>query len=436
MPALKLNLGCGKTFKAGYINVDAFDESVADRVMMAFDLEFEDNTFTHVDCTQVLEHLGAAKSIYALAEVFRVLKPGGMLLIETPDLVSSFKTFLKGSEDQRSQVMNWIYGLDMPGMSHKYGFPEELLQRMLQEAGFTSIEISRIHTRSTQPSLRAISKKVDSEIHQLLSHLRKEIVRANVVDLDNQIDAIEKEYIIQEMVKTALSSQENGQLLRGIVRISSTSCPKIGEAFIELGIKRGQISSEDGSMYLRLIKELISLELPRVMTYLFHEMPMLPGQQIKTIETIKSMVSKSVMKLLDGEQMAIEEIRKTTGKIEVDIQTDLFSKVFLEMTSASHLALGAKEFALGHLETAETHYGKAMRFNRDSAEAYWNLARLKALEGAMDEARKYYKVTKDLIKLRHPNVQSVLCKRIDDELEYITNGQSNRINRPILSLYR
>ena len=127
MSTLKLNLGCGQIYKKGYINVDAFDESVADQVMSAFDLEFDDNTFTHVDCTQVLEHLGAAKSIYSLAEVYRVLIPGGMFLVETPDLVTSFKAFLKGSEDQRKQVMNWIYGLDMPGMSHIFGFPEELL---------------------------------------------------------------------------------------------------------------------------------------------------------------------------------------------------------------------------------------------------------------------------------------------------------------------
>ena len=50
MPTLKLNLGCGKIYKKGYINVDAFDDSVADQVMSAFDLGFDDNTFTRVEC--------------------------------------------------------------------------------------------------------------------------------------------------------------------------------------------------------------------------------------------------------------------------------------------------------------------------------------------------------------------------------------------------
>lgn len=103
---MKLNIGCGLEYKKGYINIDAFDRSVADRVMSALNLEFEDNSFTQVDCLHVLEHLGAGKSIYALAEVYRVLKPNGLFLLETPNLKNSFKRFLKGNEDQRKYLMN------------------------------------------------------------------------------------------------------------------------------------------------------------------------------------------------------------------------------------------------------------------------------------------------------------------------------------------
>ena len=113
---LKLNIGCGLEYKKGYVNVDAYNDTVADRVMSVTNLEFESRSFSHVDCIQVVEHLGAAKSIYSVSEIYRVLKPEGTFLLETPDLISSFKNFIKGNEDSRKLIMNWIYGLDMPGM--------------------------------------------------------------------------------------------------------------------------------------------------------------------------------------------------------------------------------------------------------------------------------------------------------------------------------
>ena len=436
MSTLKLNLGCGQIYKKGYINVDAIDESVADQVMSALNLEFDDNTFTHVDCTQVLEHLGAAKSIYSLAEVYRVLKPGGMFLIETPDLMSSFKTFLKGSEDQRKQVMNWIYGLDMPGMSHKYGFPEELLERMLLETGFTDVEISKVDTNSIFPSLRATSKKPDSGTHQFFSQFRKRLVQTDVIDLDNQVDAIEKEAILHDLLHTALTSKNSGQHLNGTLSAASTSCPKIGQVYLELAISKNLVPDKEASRYLRVFKELVSLDIPRVMTHLFQEIPITPGFQAETIKTIKSMFNQSVRKLLGGDQSVIEEIRKTSEKIDGEIQTDLFTHTFLEMTSASHLALGAKEFSQGQLNRAVTHYDKARRFNRDSILAYWNLARLQTLKDTIEEARSSYNVTKELLKLHHPKIQRSLCKRIDDEIEYITKGSREQINKPVLSLHR
>ena len=103
---VKLNIGCGFEYKKGYVNVDAYNNTVADHVMSATHLEFDNQSFSHVECIQVMEHLGAAKSIYALSEIYRVLQPGGSFLLETPNLVSSFKSFIKGDENNRKLIMN------------------------------------------------------------------------------------------------------------------------------------------------------------------------------------------------------------------------------------------------------------------------------------------------------------------------------------------
>lgn len=433
---LKLNLGCGLEYKKGYINIDAFDNSVADEVMSALNLEFEDNTFTQVDCIQVLEHLGAAKSIYALAEVYRVLTPIGLFLVETPDLKSSFKKFLKGNEDQRKLVMNWIYGLDMPGMSHKYGFPEELLERMLLETGFVDIEITLVDTKSAYPSLRATSRKTDSRVHQFFSHFRRKLLQTNLVDLDNQVDVIEKEVVLQELLKTALNSKNSSQHLNRMLKATSTSSPEIGHFYLETAISHNLVSNKEASNYLRVLKELVSLRFTRVMTHLFQEMPVIPGHQTETFEIIKSMCEGSVMKLRSGEQAVIDELRNTSENIDDEIQTDLFSKTVLEMISRSQLALGAKAFVQERLDDAITHYDKAIRFNRDNVLAYWNLARLRALKDTQEKAGHCYEATKNLLKLRHPKLQRAICKKVDDEIDYITRGNRKQINHPVLTLHR
>jgi predicted SAM-dependent methyltransferase len=91
---LKLNLGCGIIYKAGYINIDKFDNSVADMVRDVDDLPFNSNSVDVIESNHLLEHFDYIHTIYALSEWFRVLKPDGVLILETPDLEKSFKKFI------------------------------------------------------------------------------------------------------------------------------------------------------------------------------------------------------------------------------------------------------------------------------------------------------------------------------------------------------
>jgi predicted SAM-dependent methyltransferase len=433
---VKLNIGCGLEYKKGYVNIDAFDETVADQVMSALNLEFEDNIFSQVDCTQVLEHLGAAKSIYALAEVYRVLKPSGLFLIEIPDLKSSFKMFLKGREDQRKLLMNWIYGLDSPGMSHKYGFPEELLERMLIETGFVDIEITHVDTKSDYPSLRATSRKVDSTTHHFFTHFRRTLLLEKLVDLDNQVDVIEKEAILQDLLRTALNSRNDSLHLKRMLRVTSTSSPEIGRLYLETAVNHNLLSVNDASSYIKVLKDLVTLGYARVMTHMFKDMPVIPGQQTETYEMVKSLCVQSVEKLFAGDHMVLDELRNTSKLIDDKMQTDLFSKTVLEMNSLSQLGQGAKAFSQDNLDVALIHYQKAIRFNRDSVLAYWNLARVRTMQNMRDKAIHCYGVTKDLLKLKYPKLQRTVCKRVDNEIDYVANGNREKINQPILSLQR
>ena len=128
---MKLNLGCGGEYKEGYINIDAFNSTVADELMSATALKFADNSIEIIEARQLIEHLGFIESIYALAECFRVLEPNGILIIETPDIMNSFKKYVEGDDEMRKNILPWIYGLETPGMQHKFCFPDVLLEKFL-----------------------------------------------------------------------------------------------------------------------------------------------------------------------------------------------------------------------------------------------------------------------------------------------------------------
>ncbi|TFH06152.1 MAG: methyltransferase domain-containing protein, partial [Candidatus Thorarchaeota archaeon] len=312
---MKLNIGCGLEYKKGFVNVDAYDNTVADHIMSVTNLEFDTQSFSHVDCIQLMEHIGAAKSIYALSEIYRVLKRGGSFRLETPDLVSSFKSFIKGDENNRKMIMNWIYGLDMPGMSHKYGFPKELLERMLFEAGFVDVKIVQLKPKSIHPSLRATCQKGDSDIHQMISQFRNTLVEKKIVNLDNQVDVIEKEELIQKLVRLTLKAvpKLEDRYLKAIVEYSAVCSPIIGRVFLDTISDTQLVSPNAIIAYSEILGNLDSLGFTDVLTYLFSEMPIKSGHQNETFDTVVKLGKQLVQKCIAGDQSAIDEIKNTAS---------------------------------------------------------------------------------------------------------------------------
>lgn len=84
----KLNLGCGRDKREGYINVDCVEEFKPDVCMDLNKLPylFKDNTFDEVLMKHVIEHLD--KPLEVLKELHRICKPHAIIIINTPHFSS------------------------------------------------------------------------------------------------------------------------------------------------------------------------------------------------------------------------------------------------------------------------------------------------------------------------------------------------------------
>ena len=81
---IKLNLGAGNDIKYGYVNHDIVKLEGIDVVhdLENFPWPWPDNYFDEVFASDILEHLD--DFILTMEQIYRILKPGGKLLLKVP----------------------------------------------------------------------------------------------------------------------------------------------------------------------------------------------------------------------------------------------------------------------------------------------------------------------------------------------------------------
>lgn len=140
---VRINVGAGLTRfpGAGWINCDRHGDQ--DVLCDAFPLPFETDFADEVWAIHLLEHIHRSQAGRALYEWFRVLKPGGKLVLEVPCLDKIAKLIVDGEENIRLTVMG-IFGDprdSKPDMMHQWCWSKKELIDTLTGVNFDQIEV-------------------------------------------------------------------------------------------------------------------------------------------------------------------------------------------------------------------------------------------------------------------------------------------------------
>lgn len=136
---MKLDIGCGKQKRPGFIGVDLVEGEEVDYVVdVRNGLPFLDGEVEEIFTSHFLEHLTGSETQKLLKECYRVLKESGTMEIIVPDFIWCVQEFLRLPEEKRWEYpAARIFGLQThSGEHHKNGFSIERLKWMLTDNKF------------------------------------------------------------------------------------------------------------------------------------------------------------------------------------------------------------------------------------------------------------------------------------------------------------
>jgi SAM-dependent methyltransferase len=172
--ALRLNLGCGKRCFGGeeWVNVDIDDECLVSGVKylkadITKTLPFEDDSADEILTVHVIEHLWPWDVEAVLKDWIRVLKPGGSLVTECPDLDGACRMLVGANQQMNAEVwrlaMFAIYG-DPKFRSlehrHKWGYTDRTLISLLKGLGLNNVRREPAQFKMKEPrDMRIVAEK-------------------------------------------------------------------------------------------------------------------------------------------------------------------------------------------------------------------------------------------------------------------------------------
>jgi len=146
-------------------------------------IPYPDNSFDAVVCCQALEHF-THSHLPVMREMHRVLKPGGILEVDVPNVASyrNRSRMLRGKNITYDYEQHYLFakpilynGMSFYPMRHNREFTRRELAVLLAAAGFRNIEVSFLKSRRHREGLERL-KTIGTAIKDSVPSLRKSLI--------------------------------------------------------------------------------------------------------------------------------------------------------------------------------------------------------------------------------------------------------------------
>ena len=160
---VKLNLGCGDKILDGFINIDVAPsrkgkspDYLSDVRHLTLPNAFADEILS----VHVIEHFYYWEAEAVLREWARVLKPGGTMILECPNLEAAARALLEQPEaaagpGKEGQSTMWVFYGDPewqdPLMCHRWGYTPKSLGALMEKVGFTMVRQEPAQFKKREP---------------------------------------------------------------------------------------------------------------------------------------------------------------------------------------------------------------------------------------------------------------------------------------------
>lgn len=148
---IKFNMGCGRDILDGYIGVDKHGPGASIKEDV-FKLKVPSECADEIMAIHLIEHVPQHRAPELLSLWLDILKPGGKLVIETPNLDELCKDIINQTGQDKYLSMMCLFGAFVEERSaetqekgalspHLWGYSPESLSNLCKELGFKDIKI-------------------------------------------------------------------------------------------------------------------------------------------------------------------------------------------------------------------------------------------------------------------------------------------------------